>query len=206
MEPTTYLALVAATTIMIASPGPSVMLTVAHGVSFGWRRALFTVAGATAGIAVQLAVAAIGLASLLTAVAEALRYVRLAGAVYLVYLGVRQWLSGGAAPDADTPPVTTGNLFIQGLVTTIPNPKSLIFIAAFLPQFVDPSRPIGTQFAIIAPTFLAITFVVTSMWALLSGTASGLLRRPAARRMVQRGAGALTVATGVGLALARRSA
>ncbi len=71
MDPNLYLAFVVATAIMIFLPGPSVILTIAHGVSFGWRRALVTVAGATAGVGVQLAVATIGLVSVLEIVADA---------------------------------------------------------------------------------------------------------------------------------------
>ena len=204
MESHIYLAFVAATAIMIALPGPSVLLTVAHGISFGWQRALATVAGATVGIAVQLTVAAIGLASLLNAVAHALVWLRWAGAAYLVFLGIKQWRSA-SAPLAFAPaPVSKTNLFVQGLVITIPNPKSLIFIAAFLPQFIDAGRPLGVQFAFIVPTFLLITFSVTSAWALVAGKASRLIRRQIAVQSILRTAGGLMIMAGAGLALARR--
>jgi homoserine/homoserine lactone efflux protein len=204
MELHLYLAFVVATSIMIALPGPSVLLTVAHGISFGWRPALFTVAGATTGIAVQLAVAVAGLTSLLSVVAEAFDWLRWAGAAYLVYLGIRQWISAKNPPQFDTSAVTARNLFFQGTVTTITNPKSLIFIAAFLPQFIETTRPVGLQFVFIVPTFLFITFSVTSVWALVAGKASGLLKSQRAFRWVLRAAGGLTILTGIGLALARR--
>lgn len=163
MELHAYLAFVVATTVMILSPGPSVLLTVAHSISFGWRHALVTVAGATVGVAVQLLVAAIGLASLLRTVADAFDWLRWAGAAYLVYLGIKQWQSASVPLEFDTPSASRANLFVQGLVITVPNPKSLIFIAAFLPQFIDSTRSLGLQFAFIVPTFLIITFTVTSM-------------------------------------------
>ena len=78
---------------MIALPGPSVLLTVAHSISFGWKRGIITVAGATMGIAVQLTIAAIGLTSLLNVVAQAFEWLRWVGAVYLIYLGIKQWRS-----------------------------------------------------------------------------------------------------------------
>ena len=204
MDPHVYLAFVVATAIMIALPGPSVLLTVAHGISFGWRPALATVAGETMGIAVQLLVAAIGLTSLLNVVAGALEWVRWAGAAYLVYLGIRQWRSAGEPLAVDTSSVSRSNLFVQGLVITIPNPKSLIFIAAFLPQFIDLARPLGVQFALIVPTFLVITFVVTSVWALAAGKAAGFLQRRRAFQSLLRTAGGLMIIAGAGLALARR--
>jgi len=204
MELHVYLAFVAAATIMIALPGPSVLLTVAHSISFGWHPALSTVAGATMGIAVQLTVAAICLTLLLNIVAEAFEWLRWTGAAYLVYLGVRQWRSAGEPLEVDTASVTKANLFVQGLVVTIPNPKSLIFIAAFLPQFIDTARPLGLQFVFIVPTFLVITFTVTSVWALVAGKASAFLQSQRAFQSVLRTAGGLMIIAGVGLALARR--
>ncbi len=199
-----YAAFVVATAIMIFLPGPSVILTVAHGISFGWQRALVTVAGATAGVGVQLMIATIGLVSLLHVVAEAFEWLRWAGALYLVYLGIKQWRSAAVPRDDTAPPASRKSLFVQGLVITIPNPKSLIFIAAFLPQFLDAARPLETQFAIIVPTFLVITFVVTGVWAVAAGKARQFLRSPKAQRVVARVSGSLMIAAGAGLALARR--
>jgi homoserine/homoserine lactone efflux protein len=204
MELHVYLAFVVATTIMIALPGPSVLLTVAHSISFGWKNALSTVAGATMGIAVQLIVAAIGLTSLLNVVAEAFEWLRWVGAAYLVYLGIKQWRSASEPLEVDTSSVSKRNLFVQGLVITIPNPKSLIFIAAFLPQFIDAARPLGLQFSFIVPTFLVITFTVTSVWALIAGNVRGFLQRQRAFQSVLRTAGGLMIIAGVGLALSRR--
>ncbi len=204
MELHIYLAFTVATAIMISLPGPSVLLTVAHGISFGWRNALATVAGETMGIAVQLAVAVIGLTSLLNGVAEAFGWFRWGGAAYLVYLGIKLWRSGDEAPALDASSVSRTNLFVQGLVVTIPNPKSLIFVAAFLPQFMDAARPLGPQFAIIVPTFLVITFTVTSAWALAAGNASSFFQSRRAFQSLFRTAGGLMIIAGVGLALARR--
>ncbi len=204
MELHVYLALAVATTIMIALPGPSVLLTVAHSIAFGWRPALATVAGETLGIAVQLGVAAIGLTSLLHAIAGAFEWLRWAGAAYLVYLGVKQWRSAAEPLEVDTSSVSKTNLFVQGLVVTIPNPKSLVFIGAFLPQFIDAARPLGMQFTVIVPTFLVITFIVTSVWALVAGNARALLRRRSIFPSVLRTAGGLMIIAGIGLVLARR--
>lgn len=204
MELHVYLAFVVATSIMIALPGPSVLLTVAHSISFGWQPALSTVAGATMGIAFQLIVAAIGLTSLLHVVAEAFEWLRWAGAAYLVYLGIRQWRSASKPLELYTSSVSKTNLFVQGLVVTIPNPKSLIFIAAFLPQFIDAARPLGLQFTLIVPTFLVITFTVTSAWSLVAGKVSGLLQSQRAFQSVLRTAGGMMIIAGLGLVMARR--
>ena len=157
------------------------------------------------GIAVQLLVAAIGLASLLNVVADVFDWIRWAGAAYLVYLGIKQWRSANSPILLDTAEVSKKNLFVQGLVVTIVNPKSLIFIAAFLPQFIDVKRDIALQFALIVPTFLLITFTVTSVWAIAAGSARGFLRSQRATKTVSRTTGGLMVLAGVGLAVARRS-
>lgn len=205
MELHVYLAFLVATSIMIALPGPSVILTVAHSISFGWKSGIATVAGATVGIAVQLIIAAIGLTSLLNIVAGAFEWLRWAGAVYLVYLGVKQWRSASEPMEITTSEVSRKNLFVQGVVITILNPKSLVFIAAFLPQFIDITRPLGVQFLLIVPTFLFITFTVTSVWALVAGSAREFLRSPRAIKTVSRTSGGLMVLAGMGLAAARRS-
>ncbi len=205
MESQVFIAFVVATSIMIALPGPSVILTVAHSISFGWRPAIATVAGETMGIAVQLLVAAIGLASLLNAVAGAFELIRWAGAAYLVYLGIKQWRSANEPLDFNASKVSKKNLFIQGLVITIPNPKSLVFIAAFLPQFIDDTHPIAPQFIVIVPTFLLITFTVTSVWAVTASSAKVFLKNQRSIKTVSRTSGGLMVLAGMGLAVARRS-
>jgi len=205
MELHVFIAFVIATAIMIALPGPSVLLTVAHSISFGWKRGIVTVAGATMGIAVQLTIAAIGLASMLNVVAHAFEWLRWIGAVYLIYLGIKQWRSANDPMEIETASVSKKNLFFQGLVITIFNPKSLIFIAAFLPQFINVSSPVRAQLIIIVPTFLLITFAVTSVWALAAGKASKFFRSQKALQVVSRTSGGLMVAAGVGLAAARRS-
>lgn len=204
MELHVYVTFVIATAIMIALPGPSVLLTVAHSISFGWKHAIFTVAGATMGIAAQLIIATIGLSSLLNLLTDAFEWLRWTGAVYLVYLGIKQWKSAGAPLKVETTPISKVNLFVQGFVVTTFNPKSLIFIAAFLPQFIDAAKSPGSQFLIIVPTFLFICFTITSVWALVAGKVRGFLQDSWALKPVLRTAGGLMIAAGFGLAMARR--
>lgn len=205
MEFHIFIAFAAATSIMIALPGPSVILTIAHSISFGWRPAIATVAGETAGIAVQLLIAAVGFVSILNYAAQAFECIRWVGAVYLIYLGIKQWKSANNPIEIHQSKVSKKNLFVQGLIITIPNPKSLLFIAAFLPQFIDPTRPVITQFSIIVPTFLIITFTITSVWALAAGSARVFLGSRKSIRAVSKTSGGLMVLAGIGLAAARRN-
>ena len=200
-----YFAFVFATTIMIALPGPSVILTIAHSISLGRLHGIITVSGATIGIAFQLLVAAIGLTSFLNTVAGAFELFRWAGAAYIVYLGVKQWKGANKPLENSTSNMSKKNVFTQGVVVTIFNPKSLVFIAAFLPQFIDISRPLVLQFIIIVPTFLVITFTVTSVWAITAGSARRFLKSQRVVKAVSRTSGGLMIIAGMGLAAARRS-
>ena len=137
MDPQLYLAFVLASIFMILIPGPSVMLTVGHALAHGWRRSLATVAGATVGVGLQLAVALVGLTSLMLFLAEWFEVVRWLGVAYLVWLGIRAWRAPIEDGETGAPQGNGRSLFLQGLIVTIPNPKSLIFFAAFFPQFVD---------------------------------------------------------------------
>ena len=169
MDLKVFFCFAAATAFMIALPGPSVMLAVAHSVSFGWKRSLSTVLGATLGIAVQLALALFGIGIMISYIAAAFGVVRWLGSAYLVFVGVRTWMHAKKEPDAAGGQVPAERLLLQGLLVTVFNPKSLLFIAAFLPQFIDAKRSMIGQFTIIVPTFLLITFFVTSLWAVFAG-------------------------------------
>ncbi len=97
------------------------------------------------------------------------------------------------------------SLLIQGVVVTTANPKSMIFLAAFFPQFVDPLAAPGPQFVLLGVTFLAITFGFTALWAVVAGRAGGAFRTRRGIRLRNRIAGTLMLGAGLGLALARRA-
>lgn len=211
MDLNLYIAFFVATTIMILLPGPSVMLTVAHSISFGWRRALATVAGATIGIGIQLAVTLVGMTSLMVLMAEWFEGLRWLGVAYLAYLGIQQWrarpeAANDAVPGAARETTRSGrSLLIQGVVVTTANPKSMFFLAAFFPQFVDPLAAPVPQLALLGATFLAITFGFTAIWAVVAGHAGTAFRTCRGIRLRNRIAGTLMLGAGLGLALARRA-
>ena len=202
MDATLYLAFLAATTVMILLPGPSVMLTVAHALRHGWRRALMTVAGATLGVGVQLAITLAGMASFMLVMAQWFEGLRWAGVAYLIYLGLSTWRAKPQGAGADNR--DGRSLFLQGLVVTILNPKSLLFMVAFFPQFIDTGASLAQQVSIMVPTFLAITFVFTGLWAVAAGRVGGYFRSGRGARIGNRISGGLMIGAGLGLALARR--
>lgn len=95
-------------------------------------------------------------------------------------------------------------LFLQSLAVTTANPKTLIFFAAFFPQFIDPVAPLSLQLPILAVSFLVITYVFTAVWALLAGRAGRFFRSRRRIRLRNRLTGGLMMGAGLGLALARR--
>jgi homoserine/homoserine lactone efflux protein len=199
-----YLAFVVASTALILLPGPSVLLTVAHSLAFGWRRALNTVAGATCGVAIQLSVAVAGMTWFLLLMADWFEWLRWAGVAYLLYLGVQQWRAKPEAAPAGLGETRGRKLFLQSLMVTTANPKTLIFFAAFFPQFIDPAAALAVQLPLLAVTFLVITYVFTALWAVAAGRAARLFRTPGRIRLRNRLTGGLLVGAGLGLSLARR--
>lgn len=200
-----YLAFVAATAILILTPGPMVALIVANSLTYGLRFELATAAGSTLAMAGQLALVAAGLSSALGALGAAIFWIKWIGAAYLLYLGVAALRRPVAALDLDTPSrrKSMAAIFGQAMIVSATNPKTLIFYAAFFPLFVDAAAPVGPQMAVLAATFLVIAAALDSCWAL----AAARLKPVAARagRWVNRLTGGVLIAAAAGLALARKS-
>ncbi len=201
MSPALFGAFVGATAILMVIPGPNVALIVANSLAFGARGGLVTVAGTSAAMVVQLTVAALGVTALLRALAQAFELLRWLGVAYLVWLGARAW----RAPANDlsrTHAVSPAKTFGRGFLVSLTNPKTLAFYAAFLPQFLDPSAPLGRQMAILSVTFVSIALIIDGGWALLAGRARGLIARFG--RLRNKLTGTALIGAAVGLALARR--
>ncbi len=201
-----YLAFVVATIVMILIPGPSVMLSVAHSMAFGLRRTLVTLTGVVCGISTQLAIALIGMTSFMLLLADWFEVLRWAGVAYLIYLGVQQWRAPAETGEVAQETLRSGrSLFLQGYLVTLANPKSLIFLAAFFPQFLDPAVALSLQLPLLSVTFVAIAFIFTGLWCLLAARAGLWFREARSVRLRNRVSGSLIMGAGLGLALARRS-
>jgi threonine/homoserine/homoserine lactone efflux protein len=201
-----YFAFVLATTVLILLPGPNVTLLVANSLAHGPRRALITLAGTSSAIALQLVVVVLGMTSVILALATWFEWLRWAGVAYLIYLGIQQWRAAPLAlDDLEARPTPSWRLFCQGVLVSATNPKTLLFYAAFFPQFVDPASPPGAQLALLCATFLVIATVLDGAYALLAGRLRPWLRDRRRARLRNRLAGSCLIAAGLGLALARRS-
>jgi threonine/homoserine/homoserine lactone efflux protein len=197
-----FAAFVAATTVLMLIPGPNVALITAGAVAHGARHGLVTVAGTCAAMAVQLALVGLGMAGVLGLAGQGFAILRWAGVIYLVWLGIAAWRTPPADLNATPPPPgSLGRIFLRGFLVSLTNPKTLIFYAAFLPQFVPPSDPPGRLW-LLAATFLALAAMIDSGWALGAARLRPLLSRHA--RLRGRVTGAILIAAGAGLAAARR--
>ncbi len=193
------LALGFATAVLVAIPGPNVALIVANSLQYGLRQGVTTVLGTTLGVALQLGLVVLGMATVLEFAADLLTWIKWAGVVYLVYLGIRAWRE----PASDLAAVgAQPAVFWRGCMIAALNPKTLLFNAAFLPQFLSAGAGVG-EFLLIAGVFLAVLLVGDLLWAAFATSARRLLGRYGKFR--NRLTGSFLVAAGVGLALSRRS-
>jgi homoserine/homoserine lactone efflux protein len=147
MSTQVLLAFMAACVLLALTPGPNMALMIANTLRHGLRGGLVTLAGTTTGLALLVAAAAAGMTSIMVFMSSWFDAVRWAGAVYLVYLGARQlWQLRGryGQMGIDVPPARRGNWYLQGLIVSLSNPKFILFLGAFLPQFVGiESDPVG---------------------------------------------------------------
>jgi homoserine/homoserine lactone efflux protein len=200
-----YLAFVLASAVLILIPGPNVTLLVANSLAYGAHRALATLAGTSSAIALQLAITVLGMTSLMAVLAAWFEWLRWAGVLYLVWLGVQQWRAPPVAlEDVDPAAVAGRALFWRGFLVSATNPKTLLFYAAFFPQFVDPASPPGPQLLLMSATFLGLATVLDGGYVLLAGRLRQLFRGQRRARLRNRLTGSLLIGAGLGLALARR--
>ena len=188
---------------LLLVPGPAVLYVVTQSAEHGRRAGMASVAGIHVGTTVHILAATAGVSALIAASATAFTTVKLAGAAYLIYVGVRRLLERDV-------PLTSGvrtgahrKLFAQGVVVNILNPKTALFFLAFIPQFVDTGRgAVWSQVLILGLFFMLLGFVSDSLFALAAGTIAGALRR---RRTAFRiGSGAVFIGLGTVAALAKR--
>jgi len=192
-------ALIVATSVLVIIPGPNVALIVANSLKYGFRMGVATVAGTTLGVGLQLVLVVFGLAAVIAIAAEALTWIKWAGVAYLLYLGIKTWRE----PADDLAAVAAAPaMFWRGFLVALLNPKTLLFNAAFIPQFVVGEAAMMTQLGLVALVFLAVLFVGDLLWAAFATSARHYIGRYG--RLRNRLTGAFLTAAGISLALSRR--
>lgn len=202
-ETSLILTFVVASAAIVIVPGPTVSLIVANSLRRGPAAGLANVAGTQVGLATMIAVLIAGLDWVVAAMGEAFVVVKLMGAAYLIWLGIKLLRADGTVAEAKGQTRSLMGYAVQGFFVIWSNPKALLFFGAFIPQFVDRAEPVALQVAVFGGLFMAVATVLDGLYAILAGRAGSLLTRQRVR-LVEKISGGFLVLGGTALALARR--
>lgn len=199
----TWLAFVTTCIVLIAIPGPNVTLIIANSMRHGVRAGIATVLGTSLGTFLLLVGLIIGISPVIAFAAEWFFWVKLVGAVYLIYLGFQMLRSTGEIQAPKQQSGLAKHPFLQGFLVLLANPKILLFLGAFVPQFVDHSGNVILQMTVLSATLLTIAITIDGTYALLAGK-SGSYLGAQRTRLLNRLGGSFLIAGGVWMALARK--
>ncbi|QTK78225.1 Homoserine/homoserine lactone efflux protein [Agrobacterium tumefaciens] len=195
-----WLAFVAASAIMLAIPGPTILLVISYALGHGRKASTATVTGVALGDFTAMTASMLGLGALLATSAALFTGLKWIGAAYLIYLGIKLWRSpvgdaaGGSKVTGRERPL---KIFLHAYIVTALNPKSIVFFVAFLPQFLVPTLPFWPQVLIFEVTFLVLATVNAALYGLLASAARNTIRKPRVQRIVNRTGGGLLVGAGL---------
>lgn len=202
-----WLAFVTAAAVLLVIPGPTILAVISYSIAHGRRAKLPLVAAVALGDSTALVVSLLGLGALLASSAFWFTAVKWAGGVYLLYLGIRLLRAGMSPVEAAAPsvPGSRWKLFANTYLVTALNPKGIVFFVAFLPQFLDLTKPLLGQMVIFELTFLIVATLNAGFYALAASGARATIRKPGIQRAVNRVGGSIIIAMGLATAAARRA-
>lgn len=195
-----WIAFAAASAIMLAIPGPTILLVISYALGHGRKAGTATVAGVALGDFTAMTASMLGLGALLATSAALFTILKWMGAGYMIYLGIKLWRAPVATADGASE--VTGSdshlrIFLHTYAVTALNPKSIVFFVAFLPQFLDLSHPLPQQMVVMEITFLILATLNAALYGLLASAARNTIRKPAVQRAVNRTGGSLLIGAGV---------
>ncbi len=196
--------------VIIVTPGPSAALCLAHGVSHGPARALSTVAGGMLASTCLMCLSALGLGAAIAASDTLFLAIKLAGAFYLVVLGISIWRASPPAPSDPHKDVALSHsssiskLFRQGFAVGIANPKDLLFFGALFPQFLNPTLPLAPQLSLLGLTWLVVDGLTMFSYAAIGARLAPKVRALGAWKTLNRITGGFFIAAGGLLAVVRK--
>ncbi len=202
-----WLAFVAAAALMLIIPGPTILTVVSYSVAHGKKANLPLIAAVALGDSTALALSLVGLGALLAASATWFSVVKWIGGAYLLFLGIKLLRAGFSPVELATPklPESKWQLFANTWLVTALNPKGIIFFVAFLPQFIDSSRPAGPQLWLLSVTFVLLATSNASLYAIFAGTARRLLASETAQKRFNLLGGSLLSLAGLWALSARQN-
>jgi threonine/homoserine/homoserine lactone efflux protein len=193
-----WLAFAAASAVLLAIPGPTVLLVISYALGHGRRPAAAIVAGVALGDLTAMTASMLGLGAVLATSAAIFTALRWIGGAYLAYLGIKLWRAPVQAADAgEAPQADPLRMFVHAYVVTALNPKSIIFFVAFVPQFLVASAPFWRQVVVLEVTFVILATLNAAMFAFLASAARRILREPRVQRAVNRTGGSLLIGAGI---------
>jgi threonine/homoserine/homoserine lactone efflux protein len=196
-----------ASAILVAIPGPTVLLVVSYALGHGRRYAFATTAGVALGDLTAMTASMLGLGVILAASAAWFTALKWGGAVYLIYLGIKLWRAPVGDPGAaDISETRTRRIFAHAYAVTTLNPKSIIFFVAFVPQFIDMHIAVWPQIVIFEATFIVLATLNAFGYAMLASSARRAIRSTGVQRAVNRGGGTLLICAAVFAAAWKKAA
>lgn len=197
-----------ATMILLVIPGPTIIMVISQALAHGRRVALASVLGVGLGDLAAASLSIIGVGTILAASATVFTVIKWAGAVYLIYIGIKMWITPVSAPEIDMSPGKGGrrSAFRDAFLVTLLNPKGIVFFMAFVPQFITHKAPFAPQAALFVAVFVALGIFNAWAYAMLASGARQFIRRPAVLRAATRTGAGFLIGAGLFSALARRGA
>ncbi|ADZ69738.1 LysE family translocator [Polymorphum gilvum] len=202
-----YSAYVLATLVVLAIPGPTIMLVISYALAHGRRSAAASVLGVGLGDATAATASLLGLGAVLATSATLFTLLKWVGAAYLLWIGVKMWRQPPAPLDAmEVAPMNPRRIFWHAYVVTSLNPKGIVFFIAFLPHFIAPGAPLAPQFGLLGVTFVVLGIANAAVYSLAAASVRERIRRPQTLKLVNRVGGGLLVSAAAMTALLRRTA
>jgi threonine/homoserine/homoserine lactone efflux protein len=194
---------VLASILIVVVPGPTVTVIIANSLRHGAAAGMLNVLGTQIGLASMIAVLATGLSAVVSLMGSLFEVLRLVGAAYLIWLGIKLWRANGTLATREPGPRPFGSFVVQGFAVIWSNPKALLFFGAFIPQFLEPAGDPVWQTVLFGGLFMVVATVFDGVYALAAGGAGRWLST-ARIRLTERVAGTFLIGGGVWLALAKR--
>jgi homoserine/homoserine lactone efflux protein len=208
MHLSNWLVFCSVTFLVTFSPGPGVLLAVSNAMSHGMRRTVMSSLGNASGLVILSGVAMAGMGAVLAVSAMAFTVLKVCGAVYLMYLGIKQWRSKSALLAAVAQSaglsgrekaIENRKLYAQGLGVALTNPKVILFFSALFPQFITADAPVLEQAVVLTLTFVAFSLMSHAFYVLLARAFKGQLAQPRKQRLFNKASGGLFVLLGLSL-------
>ncbi len=204
MDLSTWLFFISITLVTTFSPGPAVLLAVTNSLNYGLRATFYSTLGNELGILAVASLAILGLGAVLTTSTTLFLILKTIGAVYLIYLGIRQWRSknklfSSETLQSHTQTQSNGLSFLQGFLVAITNPKALLFFSALFPQFITLDKPLVLQFSILTVTFAFLSAMALMSYGFLANHSKQWFSTSNRTSLFNRIFGGLFIAMGIGL-------